>query len=156
MMAIAALLCFFVFFPLALMLSVRYFKRPIAAFHRFFTNRIMSRFATRLPGFGIVVHAGKRSGKIYRTPVNVFWRRDVLLIALSYGRNSGWIANVLAAGHCELETRGVCYHLSSPVVVHDPSRERFPPVVRAVLRVIDANDYLRFEIRDDRAHSNEA
>jgi deazaflavin-dependent oxidoreductase (nitroreductase family) len=152
-MAIAALLCLFVVFPLALMLSVRYCKRPIAAFHRVCTNRITSMFAARLSGFAIIMNVGRRSGKRYRTPVNVFWRRDGLLIALTYGRNSGWVANVLAAGHCEVETRGVCYQLSSPVVVHDPSRQQFPPLVGAVLRVIDANDYLRLCPVADNGHS---
>ena len=146
-MALAALFGFFVVFPLALMLSVRYFKRPIAAIHRVCTNRITSVFAARLPGFAIIVNVGRRSGKIYRTPVNVFWKRDAaLLIGLTYGRDSGWVANVLAAGHCELETRGARYRLCSPVVIHDPSRQQFPGLVRAVLRAIDANDYLRLEI----------
>ena len=153
-MVIGALLCVFVVFPLALMLSVLYCKRPIAAFHRVFTNRITSMFAARLPGFAIVVNVGRRSGKIYRTPVNVFMRRHGLLIALTYGRDSGWVANVLAAGHCELQTRGVWYQLSSPVVVNDPSRLQFPPFVRAVLGIIDANDYLRLEIRGNRARND--
>jgi len=34
------------------------------------------------------------------------------VIALTYGRESEWVKNVLAAGGCELETRGVRYQLS--------------------------------------------
>lgn len=144
---IAALLCLFLALPFALILLVRFYKGPLAAFHRVFTNRIMSRFASRLPGFGIIVNVGRQSGKIYRTPVNVFWRGDDLLIALTYGRDSGWVMNVLAAGHCELKTRGLLYQLSSPLVVHDPLRQQFPPVVRAVLWAIQANDYLQLGIK---------
>jgi hypothetical protein len=57
-------------------------------------------------------------------------------------RKAEWVENVLAAGGCELEIRGVQYQLSSPTIVHDPSRRRFPIPVRAVLRLIGANDFM--------------
>jgi deazaflavin-dependent oxidoreductase (nitroreductase family) len=126
---------------------VRFCKRKMAAFHRAVTNRITSRFAGLLPGFAIVTSVGRTTGRLYRTPVNVFRRPDGLLIALTYGRDSGWVKNVLAAGGCQLETHGRLYHLFAPVVVHDPSRQRFPLVVRLVLRLINANDFLELSIR---------
>jgi deazaflavin-dependent oxidoreductase (nitroreductase family) len=142
-MLTAALLSLFVIGPIIFLVLVRFCKRPMAAAHRALTNRMMSRFAARLPGFAIVVNVGRQSGKIYRTPVNVFWRGDRVLIALTYGRESGWVSNVLAAGRCELEACGVSYQLFSPVIVHDPSRRQFPFLVRAILRFINANDYLQ-------------
>ncbi|MFZ0993531.1 MAG: nitroreductase family deazaflavin-dependent oxidoreductase, partial [Candidatus Sulfotelmatobacter sp.] len=107
------------------------------------TNRVARPFASRLPGFGVVTNAGRNSGKLYRTPVNVFREPDGFLIALTYGRDSGWVKNVLAAGGCQLETRRVLYQLSAPIIVHDPTRRRFPLVVRIVLRLIDANEFLQ-------------
>jgi deazaflavin-dependent oxidoreductase (nitroreductase family) len=147
-MAIAALLSLFLAGPLAFLVLVRVCKRPMAAFHRAFTNRITSKFASRLPGFAIVVNIGRNSGRVYRTPVNVFWRQDGVLIALTYGRESGWVSNVLAAGRCDLEACGASYELFSPVVVHDASRQRFPFLVRAILGFINANDYLQLQIRN--------
>ncbi len=91
---------------LAPILLIRFRKRWVAAFNLAVTNRITSRFADRLPGFGILTHAGRKSGKLYRTPVNVFRAPEGFLIALTYGRESEWVKNVLAAGGCELETRG--------------------------------------------------
>lgn len=142
-MLTAALLFLLVIGPIIFLVLVRFCKRPMAAVHRAATNRLMSRFAARLPGFAIVVNVGRQSGKIYRTPVNVFWRGHQVLIALTYGRESGWVSNVLAAGRCELKARGVSYQLFSPVIVHDPSRRQFPFLVRAILRFINANDYLQ-------------
>ncbi len=124
-------------------LLVRFLKRPVAAFHRAVTNRIAKPFASRLPGFGVVTNAGRNSGKLYRTPVNVFRVPGGFLIALTYGRDSGWVRNVLAAGGCQLETRRVRYQLSEPVIVNDPTRRRFPIIVRVVLGLIDANDFLQ-------------
>jgi deazaflavin-dependent oxidoreductase (nitroreductase family) len=131
---------------LAPILLVRFRNRQVAAFHRAVTNRIASRFANRLPGFAIVTNVGRKSGRVCRTPVNVFREPDGFLIALTYGRDSGWVRNVLAAGGCQLETRRVRYQLSAPIIVHDPTRQRFPFFVRVVLRLIDANDFVQLSI----------
>ena len=131
---------------LAPSLLIRFRKRWVAAFNLAVTNRITSRFAARLPGFGILTHVGRKSGRIYRTPVNVFRAPEGFLIALTYGRESEWVKNVLAAGRCELETRGVSYELSAPTIVHDPTRRRFPIPVRIVLRLIGADDFMQRSI----------
>jgi deazaflavin-dependent oxidoreductase (nitroreductase family) len=128
---------------LAPIVLIRFRKRWVAAFNLAVTNRVTSRFAARLPGFGIVTHIGRKSRKLYRTPVNVFRAPDGFLIALTYGRDSEWVQNVLAAGGCELETRGLRYLLSAPTIVHDPTRGRFPLFVRLVLGIIGANDFLQ-------------
>ena len=83
--------------------------------------------------------------------MNVFWDQDMVLIALTYGRESGGVANALAAGRCELQPRGVSYQLFLPVIVQDPLRRRFPRLVSTVLGLINANDYLQFEVRQDKA-----
>jgi deazaflavin-dependent oxidoreductase (nitroreductase family) len=128
---------------LAPILLIRFRKRWVAAFNFAVTNRITSRFAARLPGFDILAHVRRTSGRVYRTPVNVFRAPEGFLIALTYGRESEWVKNVLAAGGCEVETRGVGYRLSAPAIVHDPTRRRFPLFVRIALRLIGANDFMQ-------------
>jgi len=128
---------------LAPILLIRFRKRWVAAFNLAITNRITSRFAARLPGFGILTHVGRKSGRLYRTPVNVFRVPEGFLIALTYGRESEWVRNVLAANGCQLETRRVRYLLSAPTIVHDPTRRRFPLPVRIGLRIIGANDFMQ-------------
>jgi deazaflavin-dependent oxidoreductase (nitroreductase family) len=123
-------------------LMMRFRKRWLAKINIAFTNRITSLFAGWLPGFGILTHVGRKSGKVYRTPINVFRASNGFIIALTYGRESEWVKNVLAAGGCELETRGVGYRLSAPAIVHDPTRQRFPIPVRVVLRIIGATDFM--------------
>jgi len=127
---------------LAPILLIRFRKRWVAAFNLAVTNRITSRFADRLPGFGILTHVGRKSATIYRTPVNVFRAPEGFLIALTYGRDSEWVKYVLAAGRCKLETRGVRYQLSAPTIVHDPSRRPFLLPVRIVLGLIGASDFM--------------
>ena len=142
-MVIAASIVSLLAILVILIVLVRFRKRSVAAFHRAVTNRIAIRFAAQLPGFAIVTNVGRKSGRLYRAPVNVFRTPDGFLIALTYGRDSGWVRNVLAAGSCQLETRRVQYQLFRPVLVRDPTRRQFPAVVRAVLGLIDANDFLQ-------------
>jgi deazaflavin-dependent oxidoreductase (nitroreductase family) len=100
-------------------LMMRLRKRWLAKINIAFTNRITGLFAGWLPGFGILTHVGRKSGKVYRTPVNVFRSPEGFIIALTCSSQSEWVKNVLAAGGCELKTRGKKYQLSAPKVVRD-------------------------------------
>jgi deazaflavin-dependent oxidoreductase (nitroreductase family) len=144
-MPIAAWVISILVILLAPILLIRFRKRWVAAFNLAVTNRITSRFASRLPGFGILTHVSRKSGRVYTTPVNVFRVPEGFLIALTYGRECEWVRNVLAAGGCELETQGVRYRLSAPAIVHDPTRQRFPFPVRMILGLIGANDFMQME-----------
>jgi deazaflavin-dependent oxidoreductase (nitroreductase family) len=128
-------------------LLMRFRKRWLSKINIAFTNRITGLFAGWLPGFGIVTHVGRKSGRVYRTPVNVFRASNGFIIALTYSSQSEWVKNVLAAGGCELQTRGKKYQLSAPNVVHDPSRRRFPIPVRVVLRIVGADEYMELSVR---------
>ena len=136
--------------PAAAMLLMRFRKRWLAKFNIAVTNRITGLFAGWLPGFGILTHVGRKSGKIYRTPINVFRISTGFIIALTYSSNSEWAKNVLAAGGCELKTWGKKYQLFAPAVVHDPTRRRFPIPVRFVLKLVGADEYM--EISTVRAY----
>ena len=128
-------------------LLMRFRKRWLAKINIAFTNRITSLFAGWLPGFGILTHAGRKSGKVYRTPINVFRASNGFIIALTYSSQSEWVKNVLAAGGCDLETRGKKYQLSAPKVVGDPTRRRFPIPVRIVLKLVGADEYMELSTR---------
>jgi deazaflavin-dependent oxidoreductase (nitroreductase family) len=123
-------------------LMMRFCKRWLARINIAFTNWITGLFAGWLPGFGILTHVGRKSGKVYRTPINVFRAPNGFIVALTYSSQSEWVKNVLAAGGCGLKTRGKKYRLSAPTVARDPSRRRFPIPVRVVLRIVGADEYM--------------
>ncbi|MBV9480085.1 MAG: nitroreductase family deazaflavin-dependent oxidoreductase [Acidobacteria bacterium] len=123
-------------------LMMRFRKRWLAKINIAFTNRITRLFAGWLLGFGVLTHVGRKSGKVYRTPINVFRVPNGFIIALTYSSQSEWVKNVLTAGGCELKTVGKNYRLSSPKVVRDPSQRRFPFPVRLVLMIVGANEYM--------------
>jgi deazaflavin-dependent oxidoreductase (nitroreductase family) len=123
-------------------LLMRFRKRWLAKINIAFTNRITRLFAGWLPGFGILTYVGRKSGKVYRTPMNVLRASNGFIIALTYSSQSEWVKNVIGAGGCELKTAGKKYQLSAPEVVRDPTRRRFPIPVRIVLKVVRADEYM--------------
>ena len=120
--------------------------RSIARFNRRFTNKLALRVAGYLPGFGVLNHVGRRSGRNYRTPVNVFPADGGYIIALTYGAESDWVKNVLAAGSCELQTRGRRVHLIGPRIETDKSKSWAPLPVRLILGLIDAPQHMRLSL----------
>jgi hypothetical protein len=67
---------------------------------------------------------------------------DGYVIALTYGPETDWVKNVLAAGGCELRTRGQAIPLGSPRLFHDQSRAAIRPVERQVLRILHVAGFL--------------
>jgi deazaflavin-dependent oxidoreductase (nitroreductase family) len=123
--------------------------RWVARSNRDLLNRLTRPLARHLPGFGVVVHTGRKTGRQYRTPVNVFRRRghaDGYVIALTYGRESEWVRNVLAGGGCVLETRGRTVRLTQPRLVHDEQRRAVPPLIRRMLRLGRVADFLELTL----------
>jgi deazaflavin-dependent oxidoreductase (nitroreductase family) len=116
--------------------------KRVARVNRVVTNRVAGHVAGWLPGFGIVQHRGRRSGRPYRTPINVFRVSDGYVAALSYGTDTDWVKNVLADGGCELEVRRRRVRLTDPRVVHDETRHDMPLGVRQLLAVLGVTDFL--------------
>jgi deazaflavin-dependent oxidoreductase (nitroreductase family) len=121
-------------------------SRKVAEFNRAGFNRIARRFTGRLPGFGTIVHRGRRSGRDYRTPVNVFRVPEGYVVALTYGPGADWVKNVLAAGGCELESRGEKARLTNPRLVHDQTRKAMPVPIRQILGLIGVTDFLYLSV----------
>jgi deazaflavin-dependent oxidoreductase (nitroreductase family) len=111
-----------------------------------FTTRVVNpvtrRFAGHLPGFAILTYVGRRSGRTYRTPVNVFRNGQDYVVALTYGGGVQWVRNVLAAGGCELETMGRIVRLSEPRLFVDPGQRLIPLPVRLFLRLMGVTEFL--------------
>ena len=91
-----------------------------------YLNPVMQVVAKRLPGFAILTHRGRKTGRTYRTPVNVFRRGDTYLFFLTYGSDAQWVRNVLSSGSCSIETRGRVVELVQPELVTDPELRPAP------------------------------
>ncbi|MCB0926583.1 MAG: nitroreductase family deazaflavin-dependent oxidoreductase [Mycobacterium sp.] len=86
----------------------------LARFNRHVTNPIQRMWAGWAPGFGILEHSGRKSGKTYRTPLNVFTTDDGVAILLSYGPDRDWLKNITVAGGGTLKRRGQTFRVTDP------------------------------------------
>jgi deazaflavin-dependent oxidoreductase (nitroreductase family) len=111
--------------------------------HRF-VNPITRPVAKRLPAFAVLTHRGRTTGRIYRTPINVFRDGNDFVFFLTYGSDVNWVKNVLATGSCSIETRGRVVDLVEPELITDPELRPAPPHVRVVeRRIAGVTQYLR-------------
>lgn len=121
--------------------------RWVARANKIGLNRFTKYIAPWAPGWAIVVHRGRKSGRTFRTPLWAFRRHNGFVLALTYGPETDWVRNVLAAGGCELQTRRRRYQLGAPVVFRDEDATDMPAFIRFMLRkVIKAPEFLRLDI----------
>ncbi len=66
---------------------------------------------------GIIKHVGRRSGKLYETPVGIEETVDGFVITLPYGRRADWLQNVLAAGQAAIVHEGQTYEVTDPQLI---------------------------------------
>jgi deazaflavin-dependent oxidoreductase (nitroreductase family) len=116
-------------------------SRRMAKFNRRFTNHLTQHIAGWAPGFALLEHVGRRSGRLYQTPVNVIKSQGRYIFALTYGE-SEWVKNVMATGTCVIRTRRRRIPLTEPERFRDPSRHLVPIPARWILKVVDVDDFI--------------
>ena len=120
--------------------------RSVAKANRFIANPVVRLFAGRLPGFAIVGHRGRRSGREYATPINIFRVESGFMAALTYGPASDWVKNMTAAGGGTIRHRGREIQVGAPIPVSTAEgMAAMPPVVRRMLRATNTTDFVRWE-----------
>ncbi len=67
--------------------------------------------------FGLVRHRGRRSGRVFATPLATRPIPGGFLIPLTFGSTSDWCQNVLAAGGCVVRWNGAEYPMVNPEIV---------------------------------------
>ena len=89
----------------------------LARFNRHVTNPIQRLWAGWAPTMGILEHIGRRSGRVYRTPLTVFSTHDGVAILLTYGPDRDWLKNLTAAGAGRLRRHGRIIDVRNPRVI---------------------------------------
>ena len=67
-----------------------------------YVDPVLRPLARRLPAFGVVIHRGRKSGRIYETPVNVFREGEAYLFFLTYGSDAQWVKCMNVLGRADL------------------------------------------------------
>jgi deazaflavin-dependent oxidoreductase (nitroreductase family) len=75
-------------------------------------NKLTRRMARAGMGpFSLVVNVGRKSGRVFETPVILARSDDAFIAELTYGPDVQWYRNITAAGHCEVVVKGRRYHI---------------------------------------------
>ncbi len=67
--------------------------------------------------FGLLLHNGRRSGRVYETPLRAVPFGDGFALGLTYGADVDWCRNVFAAGECILKWHGQEHMLERPEII---------------------------------------
>jgi deazaflavin-dependent oxidoreductase (nitroreductase family) len=120
--------------------------KSLARSNKHLANRVIGPVAPCLPLFGVVHHVGRVSGRAYHIPVNVFRDGDGYIVALTYGSDTDWVKNVLAAGSLELERFGKRIMLTDPEIRIDPTNAWAQQPVRFFLNRIGVTERMHLRI----------
>jgi deazaflavin-dependent oxidoreductase (nitroreductase family) len=121
------------------MLVPRFMRRV----NRSFTNQLMGPVAGFLPPLALVHHAGRKSGRPYRTPVLAFPVEGGVLTPLPYGTDTDWLLNLLAAGGGTLEASGRQTPVEHPRVVDaEEAMALVPASLQPLLRLLSLPGFL--------------
>lgn len=110
-------------------------------------TRVFNRFSILVAGtrvfplYGVIEHRGRRSGKVFRTPVVVKPTDDGFIVPMPYGERTDWYRNLLAAGGGVIRWNGREYQVHEPEVIRDAptTAPSFNAFERAMMRRFDIN-----------------
>jgi deazaflavin-dependent oxidoreductase (nitroreductase family) len=114
-----------------------------------FVNPIVLLIAGRrwMPVVGILRHRGRRSGRMYATPIGMRPLGDSFVIPRTFSENAAWYLNITAAGGATVKYLGRTYQLVDPQVVDfATAKPAFPRYELLQFRLIGINEYLRLRI----------
>ena len=93
--------------------------------------------------FALLIHVGRKSGRVHETPLGACAFKDGFLLPLAYGPSVDWCRNVMTAGTCTLKWRGQEYALERPEIITDPEAMRaWPLSQRFWLRIGGVHQFL--------------
>ncbi|WP_197739947.1 nitroreductase family deazaflavin-dependent oxidoreductase [Mycolicibacterium sp. P9-64] len=81
-----------------------------------YVNPLLRPLSKRAPGFAVVKHRGRTSGKEFETIVTAYRKDGLVAIGLMHGKTN-WVKNVLAAGEADIHVARKDLHLTNPRVL---------------------------------------
>jgi deazaflavin-dependent oxidoreductase (nitroreductase family) len=110
------------------------------------TNKVLVHLAGHGP-FIELEHVGRRSGRVYRVPLNAFRTDDTVTFALTYGPGVDWLRNVRAAGGCRVRMGREILTLGAPVdLPTQVGLARMPAPARVVLRLVRVDHFVEMPV----------
>ena len=106
-------------------------------------NRVTSRIARSGHGpFSLIRHIGRKTGRIYETPVILAKAPEGFIAELTYGKDVNWYRNVIAAGGCAVVHHRVEYRIThiEPCSA-ERGRSAYPAPFNLILKAAGRNEF---------------
>jgi deazaflavin-dependent oxidoreductase (nitroreductase family) len=97
-----------------------------------------------MPVLGVVHHRGRKSGRLYATPLGVRPAAGGgFVIPLTFSESSQWYQNIRAAGGCVITYQGADHAVAGPMVVDRiTAGPSYPRYERLALRLLGINEFV--------------
>jgi deazaflavin-dependent oxidoreductase (nitroreductase family) len=130
-------------------MSLQDLRKGLLLVLKYTLNPLTRRIARSSFGpFSLVRHVGRRSGKVYETPIIVSPVADGFVIELTYGPEVDWHKNVLAAGGCTLVWHGKEYVIDKIEPLDtEIGRAAFPPSQQLILRLLGRKHFEKMKFQ---------
>src|SRR5690349_24316886 len=90
------------------------FKRGFLWLLKHSVNRVATRMAATGRGpFSLVRHVGRKTGRVYETPLILAQVPGGFVAELTYGQDVAWYRNTVAAGGCTLIVNGQAHRIDA-------------------------------------------
>ena len=98
----------------------------------------------RIPLWAVVRHRGRRSGRVYATPIAIRPMGDGFVLPLPWGEGTDWCRNLRAAGGGVVVWQGAEYEVTRPEIIDvADALPAFNAVLRPIVRATGIKKFLR-------------
>jgi deazaflavin-dependent oxidoreductase (nitroreductase family) len=121
----------------------------VRVLNKLVTNKILIHIAGKKFGhFAILSHTGRKTGKLYKTPIIAEPVEDGFVIALTYGKKVDWLANIISRGSCDLYWKKQHYCRALPeFITREDGLKAFPSPLNRILKKVEIEHFLRLSIK---------
>jgi deazaflavin-dependent oxidoreductase (nitroreductase family) len=110
-------------------------------------KRLFNPLALKNGKWDVITHAGRSSGRAYRTPLDATEVDGTFIFIVVYGSKADWVQNVLASGSATLETGGEIVELDAPrLIPGEVARSMIRGRVTLPPRFLKVNEYLQMDV----------
>jgi deazaflavin-dependent oxidoreductase (nitroreductase family) len=107
-----------------------------------------------IPMWAVVRHRGRRSGRLYSTPIAIGPTPDGFVLPLPWGDGTDWCRNLRAAGGGAIHWRGAEHEITHPEVIDAAAAlPAFSAVVRPIVRAIGIKKFLHVRLAVAQQHA---
>jgi deazaflavin-dependent oxidoreductase (nitroreductase family) len=109
-----------------------------------------------IPIWAVVRHRGRRTGKLYSTPIAIRPTPDGFVLPLPWGQGTDWCRNLRAAGGGIVHWGGADIEVTAPEVIDTADAlPAFDAYMRPIVKLVGIKKFLRVRratAQDDRSH----